>query len=291
MIVETRSQIPAAAEARAFLRRLRANRNARTGLVIVTAVIAAALFAPLLAPADPTTVDLGNTWMPPSSDATLGTDAVGRDVLSRILYGARVSLLIAFSVLVITLPVGTLLGMYAAWFGGKVDAWIMRTADVVLGFPELILVILIAAMLGPGKLTVVIALSMVWWPGVARLARALVLALRSELYIDAALMAGTPTHRILLRHLLPNITPPLLVRASVGVGFIMMAEATLSFLGVGVQEPEPSWGGMIRDGLGELYTDPHLAFAGSLALGITLIGFNLLGDGLRDLLDPKERQP
>ena len=166
----------------------------------------------------------------------------------------------------------------------------MRTVDIIFAFPELILAILVAAVLGPGKLTVVIALSLVWWPGVARLTRSLVLSWKNELFVDAAIACGTKPYRIMIRHLLPNIVAPIIVRASIGVGFIIMAEATLSFLGIGVQEPEPTWGGMIRDGLIALRTEPYMALFGSLALGITIIGFNMLGDGLRDLLDPRIRE-
>ena len=145
-------------------------------------------------------------------------------------------------------------------------------------------------MLGPGLVTVIVSLSIVWWPGIARLTRALVLQLKNELYVSAAVACGSPPAKILYKHILPNIVAPLMVRASIGVGFIIMAEATLSFLGIGVQEPRPTWGGMIRDGLQTLRTDPYLVFYASLALGITIIGFNLLGDGLRDILDPRMRE-
>jgi len=198
--------------------------------------------------------------------------------------------LIATSVLAITLTIGTTLGMCAGYFGGWVDVVIMRSVDLVFAFPEIIFAILIAAMMGAGTLTVIIALSLVWWPGIARLARSLVLSLRTEMYIDAAITSGTPSYRILIRHFLPNIVAPLIVRVSIGVGFIIMAEATLSFLGIGVQEPTPTWGSMIRDGLPALRTDPYLALSASAALAITLIGFNLLGDGLRDILDPRVRE-
>ena len=160
-------------------------------------------------------------------------------------------------------------------------------ADITFAFPELIVAILVAAMLGPGIPTTVLALALVSWPGIARITRSLVLGLRNELFVDAAIACGTRPATILLRHCLPNIMPALIVRASVGIGFIVMAEATLSFLGIGVQEPLPSWGGMIRDGLSALRSDPHLVLGASAALGISIIGFNLLGDGLRDLLDPR----
>ncbi|MEQ9813918.1 MAG: ABC transporter permease [Azospirillaceae bacterium] len=272
-----------------FLLRFRRNRNAMIGSAIVLVVVLVAILAPFIAPHDPERINMLAIWEPPGSDYLLGTDSLGRDVLSRILFGAQVSLIIAGSVLAVTLTVGVVLGMVAGYFGGWAETLIMRTVDVIFAFPELILAILVAAALGTGTVTVIIALSLVWWPGIARLTRSLVLSVREEMFVDAAIASGTPAWKILVRHLLPNIVSPIIVRASVGVGFIIMAEATLSFLGIGVQEPTPTWGGMIRDGLASLRTDPHLALYTSLALGLTIIGFNMLGDGLRDLLDPKVR--
>jgi ABC-type dipeptide/oligopeptide/nickel transport system permease subunit len=272
-----------------FVLRFRRSRNAVIGAAIVALVLTLAILGPFLASHDPARVDVLARWRPPGAEHWMGTDALGRDILARILLGARVSLLVAVSVLAITLTIGTIVGMAAAWFGGWVDTILMRLVDMIFAFPELIFAILVAAVLGPGKLTVIIALSLVWWPGIARLTRSLVLGLRHEMFIDAAIVSGTPAWKIMLRHFLPNIVAPLIVRASIGVGFIIMAEATLSFLGIGIQEPEPTWGAMIRDGLSQLRTDPHLALFTSLALGLTLIGFNLLGDGLRDILDPKVR--
>ena len=272
-----------------FWRRFRRSRNACLGGALVVLVAGAALGAPWLAPYDYGDTDLLAVWAEPSRAHVLGGDALGRDVLSRLIVGARVSLLIAVSVLALTLTVGTLAGMVAGYFGGWVDTVLMRGADIVFAFPELILAILVAAMLGPGTPTVVVALAIVWWPGIARLTRSLTLSLRTELFVDAAVVSATRPMRILLRHVLPNILPPLIVRASIGVGFIVMAEATLSFLGIGVQEPLPTWGGMIRDGLVALRTEPYLALSASAALGVTIVGFNLLGDGLRDLLDPRVR--
>jgi len=274
---------------RDFWLRFRRNRNAVAGAIIVTVVTLTAIFAPLLAPQNFENINMLAVWSPPTPDNLLGADALGRDILSRLIVGARVSLLVAVSVLAITLTFGTAMGMIAGYFGGWTEALIMRTVDIIFAFPELILAILVAAVLGPGKMTVIIALSLVWWPGIARLTRSLVLSWKSELFVDAAIACGTRPHRILIRHLLPNIVAPIIVRASIGVGFIIMAEATLSFLGIGVQEPEPTWGGMIRDGLVSLRTEPYLSLFGSLALGVTIIGFNLLGDGMRDLLDPRIR--
>lgn len=272
-----------------FLLRFRRSRNAMAGALIVGVVLIMALIGPYFLPHDPEKVNVLASWRPPGGDHLMGTDALGRDVFGRIILGARVSLQVSVSVLVITLTIGTILGMCAAYFGGWVDTLIMRTVDIIFAFPELIFAILVAAVLGPGKLTVIVALSIVWWPGIARLTRSLVLSLKQEMFIEAAIASGTPAHKIMRRHFLPNIVAPLIVRASIGVGFIIMAEATLSFLGIGIQEPEPTWGAMIRDGLTQLRTDPHLALFASLALGVALIGFNLLGDGMRDILDPRVR--
>jgi ABC-type dipeptide/oligopeptide/nickel transport system permease subunit len=272
---------------RRLARRLARQRNVVIGGTIVAFVVAIALLAPLLTPHPPDETDLFNTWALPGSPNLLGTDKLGRDILSRLIAGAQTSLLVAGAVLAITLAVGTTLGMLAGYVGGRTDSILMRIVDIMLAFPEVVIAILVASVMGTGPLTVVVSLALVWWPGITRLTRSFVLVIREELYIDAAIVAGTSTAMIFWRHLLPNIAAPLLVRASVGVGFIIMAEATLSFLGLGIQEPQASWGGMIRDGLPALRTDPYLALFGSLALGTTIIGFNLLGDGLRDALDPK----
>ncbi len=261
--------------------------NAAIGAAIVLTVLAIAIAGPWLAPADYRKTDMLNVWEPPGVEFPLGADQLGRDILSRLLVGARVSLLVALSVLAAAILIGTTAGMIAAWRGGALDGAIMRVADMTLAFPEIIIAILVAAAAGPGITATVISLVVVSWPGIARLVRSLTLSLKQEPFVEAAIAAGTTAPRILIRHCLPNILPALIVRASVGFGFIVMAEATLSFLGLGVQEPVPSWGGMIRDGLTALTTDPHLALAASAALGLTIVGFNLLGDGLRDLLDPR----
>jgi len=265
------------------------SRNAVIGSVIVAIVVLIAILGPSVAPYNSTSTDMFATWATPGGKHLLGADGLGRDILSRILVGTRVSLTVAVVVLAITLVVGTFLGMVAGYIGGWVDNLIMRFVDIVFAFPELILAILVASIIGPGTLTVIVALALVYWPGIARMTRALVLSLKSELFVEAAVACGTPTYKIILKHLLPNIIAPLIVRMSVGVGFLIMGEATLSFLGIGIQEPRPTWGGMIRDGLFELRTDPYLALFNSAILAFTIIGFNLLGDGLRDILDPKVR--
>jgi ABC-type dipeptide/oligopeptide/nickel transport system permease subunit len=272
-----------------FWLNFRRSRNAVIGSVIVTIVVLIAVLGPSVAPFDSASTDMFATWAAPGGKHLLGADGLGRDILSRILVGTRVSLTVAVVVLAITLVIGTLLGMVAGYLGGWVDNLIMRFVDIVFAFPELILAILVASIIGPGTLTVIVALALVYWPGIARMTRALVLSLKSELFVEAAVACGTPTHKIMVKHLLPNIIAPLIVRMSVGVGFLIMGEATLSFLGIGIQEPRPTWGGMIRDGLFELRTDPYLALFNSAILALTIIGFNLLGDGLRDILDPKVR--
>lgn len=272
-----------------FLDRLLRSRNAMIGGLIVGTVLLVALLAPWIMPHNPNKVSVLANFRPPGGDYLLGTDELGRDILSRLILGARVSLGVAFTVLAATMTIGVLAGMCAAWFRGRIDGILMRIVDVIFAFPEVIVAIFVASIMGPGLLTTIVALSLVWWPGIARLSRSLVMGQRNELYIDAAIGAGTPSWRIMWRHILPNILSPLIVRASLGVGMVIMGEAGLSFLGLGVQDPWPSWGGMIRDGLPVLRTDPHLALSASAALGITMIGFNLLGDGLRDVLDPKAK--
>src|SRR5262249_22951861 len=229
------------------------------GATIVITVVVVALFAQALAPHSVEDTDLSAVFSPPSAEHPLGTDALGRDTLSRLLVGAQVSLTIALSVLAITLSVGVALGMVAGYFGGIPDGLVMRVVDVVLAFPELIFAILLSTVLRAGIGTVIAALAAVGCPGTARLTRSPLLALRPEPFVEAAIAGGTPTRVILWRHLLPNLVAPIITRASIGVGFIITAEATLSFLGIGVQEPMPSWGGVIRDGLAALRTDPYLA--------------------------------
>jgi len=270
-----------------LINRFLGQRGAVIGGAVVLTVASVAILAPLLAPYPYDATDLLNPFAPPDAMNLLGTDKLGRDILSRLIIGAQVSLAVGLSVTAITLVIGTSLGMLAGYCGGRVEAVAMRGVDIMLAFPEVVFAILVAAVLGPGVATVIVTLSLAWWPGIARLARSLTLVQKQELYVDAAIVAGASPFEILRRHLLPNIIPPLLVRASVGIGFIIMAEATLSFLGLGVQEPTPSWGGMIRDGLQALRSDPYLAIWSSIVLGVTIIGFNLLGDGLRDTLDPK----
>lgn len=273
-----------------LLPRLLVNPSAVIGGVIVLFVIGVAILAQWLAPNSFTKTNLFSSWALPDAKFLLGGDAVGRDIFSRLLVGAQISLTVAFSVLAIVLIVGTTLGMLAGWFGGWVDGAVTRFTDLTLAFPELIIAIIVAAILGPGVPAVITALALVGWTGIARISRSLVLTLKNEPFVEAAIASGTRPWAILLGHLLPNMVPALVVRATAGVGFIIIEEATLSFLGLGVQEPLPTWGGMIRDGLVALRTEPWMAMSASIALAVTIIGFNLFGDGLRDALDPRGRR-
>lgn len=270
-----------------FLARLLRSPSAVAGGLVVVVMILIAITADWIAPHDYTETNILMSWALPDDGMVLGGDAVGRDIFSRLLVGARISLAVAFSVLAIVLFVGTTLGTLAAWCGGWVDAVITRLTDITLAFPELIIAILVAAILGPGVPAVITALALVGWTGIARIARSLVLSLRNEPFIEAAVACGTSPLAIIVGHLLPNMVPVLVVRATAGVGFIIIEEATLSFLGLGIQEPLATWGGMIRDGLVALRTEPLMALSASVALALTIIGFNLFGDGLRDALDTR----
>lgn len=272
-----------------LFRRLLANPSAVIGGVISILIVLIAIFAHWLVPHSFTKTNLFNSWALPDATHWLGADAVGRDIVSRLLIGAQISLTVAFSVLTIVMVVGTTLGMLAGWYGGWVDGIITRLTDLTLAFPELIIAIIVAAILGPGVPAVITALALVGWTGIARIARSLVLSLKNEPFVEAAIASGTRPLAIIIGHLLPNMVPALVVRATAGVGFIIIEEATLSFLGLGVQEPLPTWGGMIRDGLVALRTEPWMAMSASIVLAVTIIGFNLLGDGLRDALDPRRR--
>ena len=272
-----------------MIRRLFRHRRALLGGLIVAFVLVLAASGPALAPQDYTETDLGGVWAPPSEEHWLGGDKLGRDILSRLIVGARVSMIAAGSVLAITMAVGVTIGMLAGYHGGLLDAVLMRATDIMLAFPELIFAILITAILGAGLGSVVLALSLAWWPGIARLTRSLVLAMRKELFLEAAIACGTPTGKILLRHVLPNIVPALIVRASIGVGFIIMAEATLSFLGLGVPPPTASWGSMLNDARSHLFDSPHLVFFPAMAVMLCVLSFNFIGDALRDWMDPRTR--
>jgi peptide/nickel transport system permease protein len=280
---------PSRRNARRALTNLGRNRAALVGLGVILVLLVAAVFAPLLAPYDPYAVVLERRLQAPDARHLLGTDELGRDILSRLLYGARVSLWVGIVTVALSGLIGVTGGVVAGYLGGYWDAVIMRLVDVFLAFPVIVLAIAIVAVRGPGLTNVLIALALVYWTTYARVARGIVLALREEEYTWAARTLGATPTRIMLRHLLPNAVAPLIVLASLGMGNAIVAEAALSFLGLGIQPPEASWGSMLNFGMQFLRDASFLSTTPGLAIFITLLGFNLLGDGLRDALDPRLR--
>jgi len=291
---DTHSALPAEPAARhesywgAAWRRLRRHRLAMVGLGIIGAIILLAIFAPYLSPADPLAIDYAHPAAPPGAPGhLLGTDAVGRDILARLIYGTRVSLQVGIVAVGIAATLGTTVGLTAGYYGGVVDNLLMRTVDVFLAFPVIVLAIAIIAVLGPSLVNVMIALGLVAWTTYARVVRGQVLILRELDFVQAARAAGTGDARIIVRHILPNAIAPIIVLATVGMAAAIIAEAALSFLGLGVQPPTPSWGSMLNEGRAFLRTSPHISTLPGLAIMVTVLGFNFLGDGLRDALDPR----
>lgn len=268
-------------------RRLRRNRMALFGGAVVASLVLVGALANFLAPYDPYVIDLPERLSPPSRQHLFGTDDFGRDIFSRILYGARISLEVGILSRSVALSLGILLGVLAGYFGGKLDQTIMRLTDVMFAFPTLLFLIGITAALKPGLTTLFLAIGLVGWAPMARLMRAQVLATKENDYIAAARAMGLGTGRIIRRHLFPNCLAPVIISFSMGMAAAIMAEASLSFIGLGAQPPLPSWGSMVSLGRDYLRTAPWLTVYPGMAIGLTVLGFNLLGDGLRDALDPK----
>ncbi|MEM9292058.1 MAG: ABC transporter permease [Acidobacteriota bacterium] len=260
------------------------------GVTILSVVFLAAVAAPWLAPYDPAEQFLERRLEPPSWSHWLGLDELGRDITSRMLYGARISVGVGLAVVFGAGAVGTLIGTLAGYFRGRLDAVVMRIADVFLAFPGILLAIALVAVLGPALEHVVLALVVIGWVGYARLVRGQVLRLREEDYVLAARSAGVATPRVLWRHVLPGVLPVLSVQASLGMAGAILAEAGLSFLGLGIQPPTPSWGAMINAGRSHLLDAPHLALIPGLAILLTVLGLNFLGDSLADTLNPRSRR-
>jgi peptide/nickel transport system permease protein len=271
------------------LRVLLSHRTGVAGLVIVAGVALIAIAAPLIAPDDPTRVDALRRLAPPSAETLLGTDNLGRDILSRLIWGARLSLGTAGLAAVLILTIGVGLGMIAGFYGGLLDDLLMRVVDVLLAFPALILALAIAGVLGPSITSVMIGIVAVAWADYARVMRGQVLSARERQYVEAARATGVRNTRILARHLLPNVLPPILVLASLEMGGLILAISGLSFLGLGAQPPTPEWGAMLNDGRAFIAAAPQLMIYPGLAISIVVVGFNLLGDGLRDAFDPHLR--
>ncbi|MGO0122410.1 nickel ABC transporter permease subunit NikC [Desulfothermobacter acidiphilus] len=267
--------------------RLKRDRLALAGLVMLSIVVAVAVLAPYLAPNDPVKVDLQHRLAPPSAQYPLGTDHLGRCLLSRLIYGARVSLSTAALALVAILVLGLPLGILAGYCGGWVDNLIMRLVDILLAFPGLVLALVIAGTLGPGLLNVMLALTLVWWVGYARVIRGMVLAVKEKEFVLAARACGTSRWGIIVRHILPNVLSPVIVLATLDMGKLILAISGLSFLGLGAQPPTPEWGAMLNDGRPYLQVAPQLTLYSGLCIMTVVLAFNLLGDGLRDALDPR----
>jgi peptide/nickel transport system permease protein len=271
------------------LRRLLRNKLAIAGMVILVAFLFSALFAPWLAPYDPIKQELVRRRETPSAEHLLGMDDVGRDVLSRIIFGARTSLQVGMGSVSFAILIGALLGAISGYLGGWFDNVVMRLMDILMAFPSLLLAIAIVSILGPGLMNMLYAIAIVSIPMYARIVRASVLSVKEQDYILAARAIGVPSSRMLFRNVLPNCLTPLIVAATLGIATAILDAAGMSFLGLGARPPTPEWGAMLGSGRGSVFTAPHIVFFPGIAIMLLVLGFNLLGDGLRDALDPRLR--
>lgn len=273
-----------------LLRRLRRDRMFQLGAVLVAIVVAAAALAPWIAPHDPLRGDLTGAYLlDPGGRYLLGTDTQGRDVLSRVLHGARISVAVGVISQVVAVTLGVTMGLIAGYYGRWVDTLVMRFADITLAFPTLLLLIAVAAAVTPSLPVIFLIIGVVGWAAMARLVRSQVLVLKRAEFVMAAQALGARDRRILLRHLLPNVRAQVIIAATLGMAGAIMAEAALSFVGLGVQPPTPSWGAMVSDGRDLLRVAPWVSVAPGVAIGIAVLGFNLVGDALREVYDPRLR--
>ena len=273
-------------------RRFKQNRLSVVGAIVILLLVLVAIVGPFFAPYPEDArgaVHISDRLRPPSREHLMGTDEVGRDILSRLLIGSRLSLGAALVILTMATTIGLTLGMISGFFGGRVDTLVQRLTDVFLTVPPLILAMAVSAALGPSLINVVWAISLVWWPGYCRLTRAEVLHKKQEVFVEAARAIGAPIHRIILRHVLPNILTPVVVKATMDVGFAVLTLASLGFIGLGAQPPDPDWGRMIADGRRYLPESWWLTFFPGVAIFLSVFGFNILGDGIRDVFDPRSR--
>ena len=274
----------------AVLRQAARTRLGPLGVVVMLVAVSVALLAPVISPYDPLKQDLGNALARPDRAHLMGTDNVGRDVLSRMIWGTRVSLLAGFGSVALAMAAGGMLGLLAGYAGGRTDGLVMRLMDAVLSFPPLVLALALGAVLGAGLTGVVIALGVVYTPTFARLMRGQVLTITAREYVEAARALGAPGWRVAWHHVLPNAAAPIVIQASLSVAFAILAEASLSFLGLGIQPPAASWGSMINAGRGYLQQAPWIVFWPGAALFVTVVGLNFVGDAVRDALDPRLRR-
>ena len=271
-------------------RAARYNRLATAGVVMVAILALCAIFASWLAPYDPAQINLSARLIGPTALHWFGTDELGRDILSRIVYGARISILVGFSVVAASLCIGLIVGCIAGYYGGRVDRFVnVVVMNAFLSFPGILLAIAFVAFLGPGIFNVILALSIGGWVGYARLVRAQVLSTREREFVEAARALGASDWRIVTRHILPNMIQPVIVQGAIGMAGAVLAEATMSFLGLGVPPPTASWGSMLNDGRAHLFDAPHLVLFPAAAVMIAVLSFNFIGDALRDYMDPRAR--
>jgi oligopeptide transport system permease protein len=270
------------------LRRLRRNKLAMAGLVVVIFLGLLAIFADVIAPYPYTKTNFGRLTEAPSRDYPLGTDQIGRDLLSRMIYGARVSMLVGLGAQVIVVSIGVPIGALSGFIGGRTDLLLTRLIDVMYAFPRLLFVILVMSMLGAGLMNIFIAIGLTGWVGIARQTRAQVLAIKEKEFVDGARALGSGFMRVLVRHVLPNALTPIVVAVTFGIPEAIFTEAALSFIGVGINPPTPSWGQMVGEGQQYLRSYWHLCVFPSIAIAVTMLAFTSFGDGVRDALDPKQ---
>jgi len=277
---------PRRSRRRTVLRYMRHDPGAVLGFIIVAGTIFVALLAPLLPLQDPADLDLQRRLLPPSGGSLLGTDHLGRDELSRIIYGARVTLLMSGASVAIIMVIASVVGSLAGYYGGWLDTGLMTVVDLMLAFPSLILGVAVAGILGPSLINVMIAVSVVWWASHARVIRGMVLSARNKEYVEGARAIGASDGRIVVYHISRNIVGPFVVLVTLDMGWIILGIAGLSFLGLGAQPPTPEWGAMLNDSRSYMQTSPILLLAPGSAIFLLVLGFNLMGDGIRDILDP-----
>lgn len=283
-------QAPYSGEVEVLWSRVRQQPLAAIGICLLVIFTVCAIFAPWLAPRDPAALDLHGRLAGPSAAHWFGTDELGRDILSRTLYGARISLIVAITVVGLSLAIGLVAGCIAGFYGGWLDAIInVYVMNAFLALPGILLAIAFVAFMGPGLWNVIIALAISGWVGYARLVRGQVMAVKEREFVEAARALGASDLRILSRHILPNIVQPLVVQAAIGMATAVMAEATLSFLGLGVPPPAASWGSMLNDARSHLFDSPHMVFFPAMAVMLCVLSFNFIGDALRDYMDPRAR--
>jgi peptide/nickel transport system permease protein len=284
------ASVASAVQLASLRRAARYNVLATAGFGMVAIFLLCALFAPWIAPQDPAHIDLPSRLMSPSASHWFGTDELGRDILSRIIYGARISMLVGGCVVAASLTLGLVFGSIAGYYGGITDRLLnVVVMNAFMSFPGILLAIAFVAFLGPGIFNLIFALSLGGWVGYARLVRAQVLAVREREFVEAARALGAGDLRIIVRHILPNIIQPVIVQAAIGMAGAILAEATMSFLGLGVPPPTASWGSMLNDARSHLFDSPHLVLFPAAAVMLAVLSFNFIGDGLRDYLDPRAR--